>query len=702
MSGFELLHPAIQYQLVNALGWSSLRPLQEDAVRPLRDGQDVLLVAPTAGGKTEAALLPLLSRMADESWRGLSLLYVAPLKALLNDLEPRLSQMGAWLGRRVAVWHGDVADSQKRSVIADPPDILLTTPESIEGMLLGSRVEHGWFYADLRAVIVDEVHAFAGADRGWHLIGVLARLTGVAGRPIQRVGLSATVGNPAAMLDWLSDGGPGPRSVVAPGSPGAATPPVEVGIDHVGSIANAAHVIAALHRGEKRLVFCESRAQCEELAVGLRALEVRTFVSHSSLSADDRRQTERAFAEASDCVIVATSTLELGIDVGDLDRVVQVDAPTRVASFLQRLGRTGRRPGAVGNALFLATSLDSLWLAAALTLLWRRGFVEESMPPVLPRHIVAQQLLGLMLQEKRLVRHDLWAWLGGLAEVPGADAVLAHLVAEGFVVDEGGLVAVGPKAEDEWGRRYFRDLTSSFTSERMLEVVLGRQVLGYLPPLSLAARSPHGGIVVLLGGRAWDVVQIDWRRLRAHVEPSEMKGRSRWNSGGRSYSYPLARAHHDVVAGADPPSVALSARARRALADLRERHDFVAADDGERRTYLVDDSSGRPVWWTFAGFGANSGLAAGLPAVVDPDATVGELRLRLKSGVGSRELRRALDAAGESLAAVRADVADEAVRELKFSAAVPLELARETVAERLADVSGVAATGGARIRDHRR
>ncbi len=221
-----------------------------------------------------------------------------------------------------------------------------------------------------------------------------------------------------------------------------------------------------------------------------------------------------------------------------------------------------------------------------------------------------------------------------------------------------------------------------------------------LPPLSLAARSPRTGVVVLLGGRAWNVVQVDWRRLRVFVERSEMRGRSRWNSGGRSYGYALARAHHDVVAGADPHAVALSARAKRTLADLRQRHDFVASDDGVDRTYILDDGRGPPEWWTFAGFGANSGLAAALPAAVDQDAAVGELRLRLQPGVGADELRRALDAAATSLRTARADVTDEAVSELKFSAAVPFDLARETVAERLADVAGVAAASAAIIREH--
>lgn len=152
-------------------------------------------------------------------------------------------------------------------------------------------------------------------------------------------------------------------------------------MDHVGSVANAATVIAALHRGEKRLVFCESRRAVEELGDQLRLKGVNTFLSHASLSMPERHRAEQAFAEARDCVIVSTSTLELGIDVGDLDRIIQLDAPSTVASFLQCLGRTGRRSGTTRNCLFLALSEAGLLSAAALLLRWSRGWVE----PVVPR-----------------------------------------------------------------------------------------------------------------------------------------------------------------------------------------------------------------------------------------------------------------------------------------------------------------------------
>ncbi|WP_322753664.1 DEAD/DEAH box helicase [Frankia sp. Cas3] len=713
-SAFSDLDPAVQYHVVNSLRWPALRPLQEAAIRPLLAGHDALLLAPTAGGKTEAAMLPLLSRMTGDGWRGLSVLYVCPLRALLNNLEPRLSAMCGWLGRRAAVWHGDVADSVKRRLAADPPEVLLTTPESIEAMLLSARVDHRWLFTDLRAVVVDEVHAFAGDDRGWHLLGVLARLTRLAGRSLQRVGLSATVGNPDALLDWLANGSTRPRTVVRPAdetvdvdaSPdgaagaqafgaGAAAPGIE--LDHVGSVANAALVIARLHQGEKRLVFCDSRSQAEELTVALRGLGVRVHVSHSSLSRDERHQAETAFATSTNCVIVATSTLELGIDVGDLDRVIQIGAPATVASFLQRLGRTGRRAGSRRNTLFLATSRNSLWRAAALTLLWQRGYVEPVIPPALPRHIVAQQILGLILQERRLVRSDIFEWLGALARTPGAQEVLAHLAASGFVIDSGGLVSIGPRAEAEFGRRFFLDLTSVFTSEPMLAVVWGRGTLGHLPPLAFTARTQDGPRVVLLGGRAWKVDHIDWRKRRVWVEPSEFRGRSRWSSDSRAMSCALARAHHDVLAG-QTADVAMSRRAVHALDELREKYPFADGGPGER-TYLVRDAAAPPVWWTFAGFAANSALAAGLGELVDPDAAVGDLRVRLHPHVTAADLRGMIDRRSADLVVARPDIDDDAVKGLKFSAAVPGELGRQTLAERLADPGAVQACVRATIRD---
>src|SRR5439155_10576091 len=159
------------------------------------------------------------------------------------------------------------------------------------------------------------------------------------------------------------------------------------------SLSNAATVISRLHRGEKRLVFVDSRARAEEIGAELKKLGVTTFVTHSSLSQDQRKQAEHAFANREDCVIVATSVLELGVDVGDLDRVIQIDAPSTVSSFLQRMGRTGRRAGTRRNCLFLATHDFGLLQAAALVGMWSQGFIEEVVPPAIPYHVFVQQFL---------------------------------------------------------------------------------------------------------------------------------------------------------------------------------------------------------------------------------------------------------------------------------------------------------------------
>ena len=200
MSTFDRLHSALQHHIVNSLGWRSLRPVQELAIEATLDGSNCIVLAPTAGGKTEAAFFPLLSRTLEESWIGLSVLYVSPIKALLNNQEYRLRHYYDLVGRRIGVWHGDVTASQKKKVIAEPPDCLLTTPESLEVLLVSKSVPHEAFLRNVQAIVIDEVHAFASDDRGWHLLSLLSRISRIAQHDIQRIGLSATVGNPEFLV----------------------------------------------------------------------------------------------------------------------------------------------------------------------------------------------------------------------------------------------------------------------------------------------------------------------------------------------------------------------------------------------------------------------------------------------------------------------------------------------------------------------
>jgi ATP-dependent helicase Lhr and Lhr-like helicase len=705
---------------VNSLGWPSLRPLQQETIEPILAKQHALVIAPTAGGKTEAAVFPVLSRMLSEDWSGLSVLYLCPLRALLNNLHPRLEGYGQLVGRRVGLWHGDVGESAREQVRSDPPDVLLTTPESIEAMLISRKTDHAWLFRDVRAVVVDEIHAFAGDDRGWHLLAVVQRLERLAGRSLQRIGLSATVGNPDGLLGWLTAGVPDePRRVVQPPDsgnrrdggrgtgPGAGSGHdaaggsrrhVEVTVDYVGSVANAATVISRLHRGEKRLVFVDSRARVEELALALREHNVTTFLSHGSLGREERRAAEQAFAESRDCVIVATSTLELGIDVGDLDRVIQLDAPTTVASFLQRLGRTGRRSGTVANQLFLATSEEAFAQTLGLCLAWEDGFVEPLEAPAYPVHLLGQQFLALLIQEGGLGRYTWSDWLGRPV-ILGADvaevepSLVAHLLETGVVAEDNGLVWLGPEGERRFGRRNFLDLMAVFSEAPLLKVLHGRNHLGQIPTRLLLAEEEDGH-VILLAGRSWAVRHVDWKRQVAQVEPADDRGKARWFGSGRGLSYELAQRIRQTLAGRDPGRVELSRRAVERLERLQERYWWASGDD----TVLVRDVTGQTHWWTFAGLDANLWLSTALGDLREVKVPRSDLAIRVRSDASAEEVRRlvdGLDVAGLTLAD---EIAQGAVEQLKFGDLLPEQVAHEIVERRLRDDEAVGKTGAAPVR----
>jgi ATP-dependent Lhr-like helicase len=703
-SGLDRLHPVVVHHIVNSLGWQSLRELQDEAIGPVLDGADALLLAPTAGGKTEAAMFPLLTAMDTQGWPDMSVIYVCPLKALLNNLLPRLETYAGWLGRRVAVWHGDVTASARQRILRELPDVLLTTPESLEAMLISLKVEHGRLFTGLRAIVIDEVHAFAGDDRGWHLLAVLERLTQVTGRPIQRIGLSATVGNPAELLAWLQGSARTSRSGVVVASdigtaagpslvadsaavsvPGrAARPPGDVELDYVGSVSNAATVIAALHRGEKRLVFCDSRQLVEEIGAALRERGVTTFLSHASLPADDRRRAEQAFGEARDCVIVATSTLELGIDVGDLDRVIQVNHPSSVAAFLQRSGRTGRRKGTIRNCLFLAVDTGSLLWSAGLLQLWGQGYVEPVVPPPQPRHIVAQQLLALCLQEHR-IGSQLWAqaWNGLAPFDRSAEPILRYLIEQGFIDQDGELLFIGPAAEQRFGHRHFMGMTAVFTAPPQFTVLSGRQEIGRTDPMLLTEKT-DGPRLLLLGGRSWKVTWTDWKRRRCYVEPAAGGGKARWLTPGVSgASFALARATREVLLGADPP-VALTQRAKRILAEVRDEHMPTVHPAGTVITRTGEDVR----WWTWAGYRANATLAATLSDLTDSVQRFDDACIRMRTDLSHEMWKDGTADAAERLCLP--DVDERALAGLKFNEALPERLATATLAARLADIDSAA------------
>jgi len=683
VNAFDRLHPALQHHIVNSLGWRELREVQSLSIDAFLTGANLVILAPTAGGKTESAFFPVISQMLEESWSGISILYVSPIKALLNNQEQRLDKYLRLVGREAALWHGDTPQGERRRIIAEQPDCLLTTPESLEVLLVSQKVDHHQFFSNVRVVVIDELHAFAGDDRGWHLLSVFARIGKIAGRDIQRIGLSATVGNPTEMLGWLSSGSERPQQVVWPRGSDSKTPDVQ--LDYVGSLANAAKVISLLNQGEKRLVFCDSRSRVEQLAVSLRQYGVDTFVSHSSLGLDERRQAEEAFAQRQNCVIVATSSLELGLDVGDLDRVIQIDAPGTVSSFLQRMGRTGRRSHTTRNCLFLATNDEGLLRGAALTELWQRGYVEPVQAPPCPYHILAQQLMALILQERGVGKSQWFSWIErvpGFAQMPPERVaeLVEFMIGKGILWSDNGILAFAPEGENTFGRQNFMDILSVFTSPPLFTVMSGQKELGNVHESTFYKRE-EGPAILVLAGRSWKTKHLDWKRRIAHVEPTDEKGRSRWLGEGQMLSHAICQSIRRILASdADEP--AWSRRAVQQFTELRDEHPWVSAD----ATSLVQMSNGQVRWWTFAGGVANTLLADALK----PHCDVKSDNLSLSFPTAS-----SLDTVVEFINGIQPETIRpipniDAMENLKFSECLSPEIAAEVFVSRFDDRVGVA------------
>jgi ATP-dependent Lhr-like helicase len=639
MNAFDRLAPSLQYHVVNTLGWSELRPVQDLTTAAVLDGDNCVVLAPTAGGKTEAAFFPLLSGMDAEDWRPVSVIYLSPIRALLNNQEARIARYADYIGRRSFKWHGDVNQAARKRFLAEPSDIILTTPESLEAMMISRRVPTRSLFSGLQAVVIDEIHAFAGDDRGAHLSALLERLQRFCGRDFQRIGLSASVGNPDEILGWLQGSSKRPGQVVRP--PIEKTEP-HLCIDYVGSIEGAAKVVAGMHQGKKRLVFVDSRRKVEVIAARLRETGVDTYLVHGSLAASERQLAERAFREGQNCVIVTTSAMELGIDIGDLDHVLQVDSPGSVASFLQRMGRTGRRAGTVPNCTFLCTKDSTLLEAAALVQLYREGFVEDVTPSRRASHIYAHQLLALSLQQGGVPRSDARAWLEGATAFSGLekddiDELIAHMVANEILAEQDGLLWLGPKGEKLYGRRNFLDLYAVFETPKLIIVRWATQEIGQVDAEFLATVQENSEVgAFTLGGRAWRVLSIDWRRGLCAVEPAERAQAARWSGNPRFLSYELCQAMRKILLS-DDSDPAWSNRTAETIKHTRAEHAFLT----EKKSPITDITGDGLRWWTFAGGRANTLLASMLEAELGGRCVVRNTSIDI------------LGTAAESLTAVR-------------------------------------------------
>jgi ATP-dependent Lhr-like helicase len=416
LSVFSRLSPRLQQSIVARLGWSSLRPVQELAGEALLGGSNAVVLAPTAGGKTEASIFPTLSLLLDNPAEGVGALYIAPIKALLNNQADRLGLYTEMVGLKRFVWHGDTTSHERRTFLREPAELLMTTPESLEVMLVSEKIDTRKLFGDLRIVIIDEIHALAGTDRGAHLISVLERIAMLSRHDVQRVGLSATVGNPAAILQWLQGTSKRPGVIVDPPKQPARRQLLVARRPELADLAADASKVA---RGGKSLFFCQSRSVTEAVAEHMRRAGTAVFVHHSAVSLEERTLAEERFHHGTDACIVCTSTLELGIDVGDLDRVLQHEAPDTVSSFLQRMGRTGRRAGQVANTTFFCETGAGVVQAIALIELAKAGWVEPVELSDRCWPVLVHQVLAMALAEEGVPPEAAWTHLSQVPRLQG-------------------------------------------------------------------------------------------------------------------------------------------------------------------------------------------------------------------------------------------------------------------------------------------
>lgn len=625
---FARLHPRLQEAIVARLGWSSLRPVQEEAGAALLSGENAVILAPTAGGKTEASMFPTLSMLLEEPTDAIGAIYIAPIKALLNNQAERLGLYTEMVGLDRQVWHGDTEQGEKKQFIREPKELLMTTPESLEVMLVSPRVPAHKLFADLRIIVIDEVHAMAGTDRGAHLMSVLERISKISRHDIQRVGLSATVGNPKAIGEWLQGSSQrGSRVVDPPKNPAKR----QLLITKRDSVQELAIDAAGTAKGQKSLFFCQSRATSESVAGYMRQQGIEVFVHHSAVSRQERALAEANFERGADACIVCTSTLELGIDVGDLDRVMQHQAPDTVSSFLQRMGRTGRRAGKPANTFFFCESNEVVPQALALIKLAKEGWVEDV--DVLDRcwPVFVHQILAMALASDGIPVMRLWEHLSTVPDFSGIskeefDAQIAFMIQELWLNEVSGRLILGPKSERRFGRRNFMELYAVFKSPQQYTVNHGERNVGTLQ------QDFVDGLVedlsaFLLGGRAWQVRFINHKDRQIKVEPAPRGKKPTWGGHTPQFlGFHLCQAMRDVLRSEEDYPY-LHESARECLGKMREEYRDILPRDG-KSVIQVDDDEVR--WWTFAGGKVNATLKYAIEANSGCKAVPDNLLVRIR------------------------------------------------------------------------
>lgn len=638
-SSFELLDERIRRWIWNQ-GWETLRPSQEKAIPLILAGdRDVVISAPTSLGKTEAAFLPILTRVLAAPEPSVQVLYISPLKALINDQFSRLEYLCEALDIPVHRWHGDVSGAAKARLLKSPGGVLLITPESLEAVLMrqGSRVTA--LFRRLGYVVVDELHSYIGNERGAQLQSLLHRVDAEIGRTVPRIGLSATLSQPELAAHFLRKSGGLPFEIVEDGArsdiraqlrafrrawvpPVPVAPPapsVPVDDDEPEDVDDGSDLDPPLvefllkaTRGQSNLIFCNRKRDVEELSDALRERARQTGLPdaycahHGNLSREIREHVEallKSMQQPTTCV--CTSTLEMGIDIGPIQTVVQLDPPPSVASLRQRVGRSGRRGEAAilriisrekeltaGSHLCDRLRLEMVRSIACLALM-ADGWCEPPDDEALHFSTLVQQTLSVIAQRGGATISHLYRLLvrdgpfGAVSQTEYLTLLRALAEKEILVQMEDGTVLHGPLGERIAG--HFSFYAAFQTPEEYRLLGSGRQI-GTLPvtfPLK-------EGDPLLFAGRRWKIVTIDDQRRVIHLAPGRGRRPPRFDSTiGRVH--PMVRLRmfevlcgDDTPAFLDPTAAALLAEAREAFREEELSRRLLLSHRGETLIFHWD------------------------------------------------------------------------------------------------------------------
>lgn len=566
---FSKFPPFIR-EFIFSRSWESLRAVQLAAAKTIFEtDHHLLLTSTTASGKTEAAFFPILSELWERPAHSVGVLYIAPLKSLINDQFYRMEDLLTESGIPVTHWHGDVSASHKKKLLDHPSGILQITPESLESMLINRSNDIVRLFGDLRFVVIDEVHTLTGVDRGNQIQCQLSRISRLIGRQVRRVGLSATVGDPEKAAAWLAGDSNIPVDVPQ-------IPPEGIrwrlGLEHFffqndnpdqterekatkpqkGAELDAGYeYMYDCVKDKKALVFSNSREETEYLTATFRQIAARRgepdvfLIHHGNLSAALREDAElRMKNDERPVVTCATVTMELGIDIGRLERVLQNDAPNSVSSFLQRLGRSGRR-GQPPEMMMVFREEDPLpntplpqlfpWgllrAIAIIQLYLEERFIEPPRAKKMPVSLLFHQTLSILAAAGELTAKALAERVLALPpfrQISKEDyrTLLVSMLNHDFLemTEEKGLI-VGLA-----GERLLRSFQfyAVFKDSEDFTVRAGDPEKGSAEEIGTITTPPPVGDRFALAGRVWEVEELDIPRKLIYVHPVAGKMEVSW------------------------------------------------------------------------------------------------------------------------------------------------------------------------------